>query len=230
MIEKRHACLALPLLLAAGSAVASPPGGWGSSRWEGDPVSRWDRPADAVPRQDRSREGKVIVERFVAESPEADALGQGTASVDWTGEGQPGDRQRAIFEAAVIDALAHGGYNTAAPGGTTDQIAELSFERTVVEPEAPPRKPVSGSMTVGMSNRGSMVGMAIMVDKTKPLSALLSTQLSIRIRDRASGKALWEGRATMLTREGDEDWDDQAIAGKLAAGLFDRFPLAGREH
>ncbi len=230
MIEKRHAFVALTLLFIAGSAVAAPPGGWGRSRWDDEPMSPWDRSSRESQRPDRSREGKVVVDRFVAQDPEVEALGKGTASVGWAGEVQPVARDRAVFEAAVIDALAHGGYDTTAPGNAAGQVAELSIERTVVEPEAPPRKPVSGSMEVGVSNRGSMVGMAIMIDKTKPLTALLSTQLSVRIRDRASGKALWEGRATVLTREGDEQWDDQAIAGKLAASLFEGFPLAGRQN
>jgi len=35
---------------------------------------------------------------------------------------------------------------------------------------------------------------------------------------------LWEGRAEMYSREGDDKWDDQAIATRLAKALFEDFP------
>jgi len=37
---------------------------------------------------------------------------------------------------------------------------------------------------------------------------------------------LWEGRATIATRDGDDKWGDQAIATKLAEALFRRFPAS----
>jgi hypothetical protein len=79
-------------------------------------------------------------------------------------------------------------------------------------------------MEVGVSNRGSYQALAIGVDLSKPRKALLSTRLEARIRDRASGAVLWEGRADIATRAGDPKWTDQAIATKLAAALFSGFP------
>ena len=77
-----------------------------------------------------------------------------------------------------------------------------------------------------MSNRGTAYGLALNVDLSKPLPPLVSTRLDTRIRDRASGKVLWEGRAEVATREGDKDWGEQDIAARLAAALFQGFPLA----
>ena len=77
---------------------------------------------------------------------------------------------------------------------------------------------------MGISNHGTMMGMALNVDLTKPLPALLSTRLEARIRDRASGAVLWEGRAETRTREGDDRWAGQKLATHLAAALFDDFP------
>ncbi|HNJ48934.1 MAG TPA: DUF4136 domain-containing protein, partial [Novosphingobium sp.] len=54
--------------------------------------------------------------------------------------------------------------------------------------------------------------------------ALISTRLEARVRDRASGKVLWEGRAQIVTRDGDERWGDQQVAARLAQALFDGFP------
>jgi hypothetical protein len=64
------------------------------------------------------------------------------------------------------------------------------------------------------------------VDLTKPLPPLIETRLEARIRDKASGVVLWEGRADIDTREGDDRWNDQAVAARLAEALFDGFPLA----
>ena len=53
---------------------------------------------------------------------------------------------------------------------------ELRFSTDEATGE-PPHKPVSGEMTMGVSNRGSMMGMAVLVDLTKPDKALISTRL-----------------------------------------------------
>jgi hypothetical protein len=81
-------------------------------------------------------------------------------------------------------------------------------------------------MAVSVGNRGTAYGMAVNVDLTKPLPPLVSTKLEARIRDRATNAVLWEGRAEVATREGDEKWGDQAIAARLAEALFDGFPRA----
>ena len=103
-------------------------------------------------------------------------------------------------------------------------MIELRLIRREVRPKEPPRKPVSGAMAVGVSNRGTMTGMAVNVDLSKPRGALVSTRLEARIRDRANDTLLWEGRAEMATRDGDSRWDQQAIAARLAEALFDGFP------
>jgi hypothetical protein len=79
---------------------------------------------------------------------------------------------------------------------------------------------------MGISNRGSAYGLAVNVDLTKPRTALIGTRLDTRIVDKTSGKVLWEGYATIATREGDDKWPDYRIAGKLASALFDGFPKA----
>jgi hypothetical protein len=133
-------------------------------------------------------------------------------------------RDRAVYEAAVIDQLVKAGYDTTKPDPAGGQIAELKIVRDVLVPQEAKRKPVSGEMTIGASNYGTYTGMAIGVDLSKPRKALISTRLEARVRDRATGKPLWEGRAEIATREGDSKWTDQAIATRLAQALFERFP------
>lgn len=226
---------ALLLALSASDPALARPGGWNGDGWGGDSWGRgsWDsRSAERTRRAAGPPEGEVIVSRFAAEGEATQALGHGVATVTGapTGSGvartDQESRELATYEAAVIDQLAQVGYRTDAPPEAATQIAELHISHDVVVPQEEKRSPVSGEMAVGVSNRGSMVGMAVNIDMTKPRAALIATRLEARIRDKASGAVLWEGRADINTREGDEKWSDGAIAARLAAALFDRFPGA----
>ena len=138
------------------------------------------------------------------------------------GSGLPGS-ELAVYAAAVVDQLTQLGYRTDVPESTAGQVTELHVSHeTLAPPEV--KKPVSGEMAVGVSNRGTAYGMALNIDLTKPRSALISTTLEARIRDRVSGKVLWEGRADISTRDRDEKWPAREVAARLAAALFDRFP------
>jgi hypothetical protein len=217
------------LSLIAALATALPanarPGRMGGAGWDG-PMARSSWQRDRAASASRDREGKVEVSRFLAEGAAAAALGKGSIAVGAApADGEAADsREMATFEAAVIDQLARAGYDTATADPAGGQVTELRILHAVIEPEEAPHKPVSGEMEVGVSNRGSMMGMAIAIDMSKPRKALVSTRLEARIRDRASGNVLWEGRADIVTRDGDARWTDQAIAARLAEALFDDFP------
>lgn len=230
----------LPLVLCFAVAAPAMAQGWGGRSWDGPGWGRPDWNDSRMPSRSRAapgseREGKVEVSRFVVEGDAARVLGHGIAVVSSNAPAgadvdRPFDqRGQQVFEAAVIDRLADVGYDTAtrprADAGV--QSVELSITRDEVVPEEQKRKPVSGEVTLGASNRGSMMGMALAVDLSKPRKALVSTRLEARIRDRATNAVLWEGRADMVTRDGDERWSDQAIAERLAGALFDGFPRAG---
>lgn len=215
--------LALLSLIALAAPAQAQPGVWGGRGWTSAPSGY----ARSGATRTASREGKVQVARFVAEDPAAvAALGKGTVSVVEAPATSPVDaREMATYQAAVIDALAGAGYQTATPEGA--HVTEVRVLHSVAEPQEAPKKPVSGEMAVGVSNRGSMMGLGINIDLTKPRAALVSTRLEARIKDRASGAVLWEGRADILTREGDARWTDQKIAERLASALFEGFPAAG---
>lgn len=216
------------LALAAGATPAhARPGGWEGPGW-GEPG--WPGPSrDAPATRDRSREGRIDVSRFVAEGEAAQALGHGAIAVASRGAGQDHVPQgdRAAFEAAVVDQLVHAGYDTTHAQPEGGQVAELTVTRTVLEPAEARRKPVSGEAAMSVGNRGTAYGLALAVDLSKPLPPLVSTRLEARIRDRATDKVLWEGRAEVATREGDAKWGEQAIATRLAEALFDGFPRTG---
>ena len=218
------------LCLTTSSAVLARPGRWGgpmgTSDWPGAYQSR--SPAASFEARHRGGEGRVEVSRFVAEGKAAE-LGHGPIAIssNSVGDAFTGSSERAPFEAAVIDQLVHVGYDTTRPDPQAGQLAELHITRTEIEPAERPRSPVSGEAAVEVGTRGTAYGLALNVDLTKPLPPLVSTRLEARIRDRASGEVLWEGRADVATREGDAHWTAQMVADKLAEALFDNFPKPG---
>lgn len=226
---RKTALVAVTLALLAGTGAQARPGwgpGWGD-RWG----SRWDDPLlspSSPSRAGDAREGKVEVSRFVAQVPQAQELGHGPVSV----ESENGDGPwieptvRRTFEAAVVDALVGAGYDTLHADVPQAQLTKVKVSRMVLVPAEEKRSPVSGTAAVGVSNYGTSYGLGINVDLTKPRTALVSTRLDARILDKASGTVLWEGYATIATRESDKDWSDGLIAAKLAKALFDEFPKA----
>jgi hypothetical protein len=216
----RRSLLALTATTAL--AVAATPAL--AQRWGYPGSYGWGHESRYGSTRDRGSEGKVEVTRFLADDGAAQALGHGAITVAASEEGTADAREQATYEAAVIDRLAGAGYDTQAPTGASGQTVELNVLHAEAEPAEAPHKPVSGAMEVGVSNHGSYQALAIGVDLSKPRKALVSTRLEARIRDKASGAVLWEGRADIDTREGDPKWTDQAIAAKLAGALFAGFP------
>jgi len=213
--------LAAVFTLSAVPALAQPGwgGGWGGAGFGS--ATRWDRaPRDTI-RDDR--EGRVDAERFLAEGAAA-ALGKGTVTLRSLPGSTAQGREQATFEAAIIDQLAKAGYDTVTPDSMGGQIIELTITRDELEPAEDKKNPISGSGTVGVSNHGSFMALSLAYDGTKPRGALISTGLDIRIRDRATGSALYEGRARIATRLGDSHYTDTAISARLAAALFEHFP------
>jgi hypothetical protein len=225
MSQARLPLALLILTVAAGAdPVVAQPSGWGGG-WEGPGRdSGFGYRGYGSPRRNTdAREGKVQVSRFMVEDVDLATLGHGPIGVAAMPGGTGEARQEATFEAAVVDQLARAGYDTITVGGAGGQLAEVRVIRDIVRPEETKRSPISGETTVGVSNRGSVAGMALNVDLSKPAKALMSTRLMARIRDRATGKLLWEGRADIVTRDGDDRWSEQAIATRLAAALFEDF-------
>jgi hypothetical protein len=131
-----------------------------------------------------------------------------------------------LFEAAMADQLAHSGYQVGASG--PGQTVDFVVTRQVVQPPEPPHNPIHGDVDVGVGgggrHYGSGLGLGIEIDLSKPLSALISTEIEVRIQDASTHELLWQGRAEILSRETDKRWRPDAIAGRLTAALFRNFP------
>lgn len=211
----RRSILAAALSLLAAPALAQ------SGDWDRGFSSGLRGPDELRGARARA-EGKVEVTTFFNEAGGLPRLGQGPIAVAAPAIASEA-RASATYEAATLSALAAHGYDTAV-SGATPQTVELRVVREVAVPQEAPHQPLSGAVQTTVSNRGSGFGLALGLDLSKPRKALLSTRLEARIRDRASQQVLWEGHADMLTRDGANKWSDQAIADKLAAALFAKFP------
>ena len=233
---KKSRCVALaacaaPLLFAVPAAHAQHGpwrSGWGQPEWDRPGWNGPGRRLSSDRRTQDAREGRVEVSRFVLADLPGDALGHGPVTVESEGGEGPWiePQQRAAYEAAAVDALIAAGYDTQHVTTGRPQVARLRISRQVLIPAEEKRNPVSGSAAMSVGSHGSAYGLAVAVDLTKPLPALVSTRLEARILSPDDGRVLWEGHASIATREGSPDWSEDRIAGKLAAALFDRFPDA----
>lgn len=216
-----RALLLVSVLVSAGPVAAQP--GWGHSR-----IDRVREPMLSSSSRD-PREGQVDAARFIANGA-VDQLGKGSVEISTLSGAIDDVADHATYEAALIDQLVTAGYDTLAPAradgvqSAGGQIAELRIRREVLVPQEGKRKPVSGEMMVGTGTHGSMMGLGLAIDLSKPKKALVSTRMEARIIDKLSGAPLWEGRAEIATRDGDSRWTDQAIATRLAEAMFERFP------
>ncbi|HQS71149.1 MULTISPECIES: DUF4136 domain-containing protein [unclassified Novosphingobium] len=197
--------------------MAQPAGG----RWGGGMM---DQRFGSTQRPSSQPSKSVEVTAFLS-ADAAPLLGKGPITVA-AANGAEAEWKLPVYEAAVVDQLAKLGYDTAVSGAETGQIAQIGITHSVVVPEEQKRKPVSGAMEVGVSNRGSYQAMALNIDLSKPRKAIVATRLDVRIRDKATDRVLWEGHAEAQSREDDDGLDNGAIAAKLATALFARFAEA----
>lgn len=164
--------------------------------------------------------GPVEVSRFHV--ADVAPLGHGTVAVV-SGPGMDGaSLELQSYQIAVERQLVALGY-TVAPPDSADQIAAIRLSRSVLE-ESTARSPVGVSLGASGSNYGTGGGIGITIPIRTTPSQRTATDLSAMIRDRASGKTLWEGRASFAVASTSPLAQTQLAAPKLAQALFSGFP------
>jgi hypothetical protein len=170
--------------------------------------------------------GPVEVTRFHA--PELAALGRGAIAVE-PAAGQDGSSlEFSSYAGAVSRQLSLLGYSAASAAGTSPQVALLRIERRSFRADRE-RRPVTVGVGGSTGSYGSGVGVGIGLDLSGPPPQLVETLLGVTIRDRASGKALWEGKATFTVRAASPLATTKLGAAKLAEALFKGFPGSSGE-
>ena len=136
--------------------------------------------------------------------------------------GSEGSLALAPYEQAVRAELAQIGFSPAASGDAA-RVAEVRVSRSTWQPGRD-GSPVSVGVGGSTGGYGSGVGVGLGIDLSGPPPEQVSTQLSVVIRDRASGESVWEGRAEQVVDADSALAQPAASAQALADALFVDFP------
>ena len=170
--------------------------------------------------------GPVEVTRFHV--PELASLARGAIAVE-PAEGMQGESlEFRSYASAVTRQLVLLGFGEAPAGAASPQVAIVRIERQTWRPERA-RGPVSVGVGGSTGSYGSGVGLGIGLDLSGPPPEQVETLLGVTIKERVSGKALWEGKATFTVRASSPLASTQLGAAKLAEALFKGFPGSSGE-
>lgn len=164
--------------------------------------------------------GPVQVTRF--HTGELAQLGKGTIAVEPAPGSDADSLEWQTYRGAVIHELVRIGYAEAAPG-SSGQVALMRLTRISYQPESG-----SGPVSVGVGGStgsyGSGVGVGVGINLSPKPKALVDTQLAVSIRERATSKVLWEGRAEFTVGSNSPLATTGLAAPKLSQALFEGFP------
>lgn len=164
--------------------------------------------------------GPVEVTRFHV--ADVAMLGRGTIAVE-PAAGMDGQSiELRSFGYAVGRELQRVGYQEMAAGAGA-QVAEVRLTRRTAQPQRA-NGPVSVGVGGSTGSYGSGVGVGIGLDLSGRPAAQTETLLGVVIRERASGKVIWEGRAQFTVRADSPLAQTQLGAAEMARALFQGFP------
>ncbi len=164
--------------------------------------------------------GPVEVTRF--HTGEAGLLGKDGISVEPASGSDASSLEWQTYRGAVMHELQHIGYSEA-PAGGGGQVALMRITRTTRQPERR-SSPVSVGIGGSTGSYGSGVGLGVGIDLSPRPKAQVDTELAVSIRERASGKVLWEGRAQFSVGSGSPLATTALAAPKMSQALFLDFP------
>lgn len=165
--------------------------------------------------------GPVEVTRFHA--ADTAPLGRGAIAI----EPAPGIDGTSLefrsYAAAVSRQLALLGYSEQVAAGSISQIATVRLSRQTYHPERS-GSPVSVGVGGSTGSYGSGLGVGIGLNLSPRPADQVETNLAVTIKDRVSGAALWEGRASFTVSAKSPLASTQLGAAKIAEALFAGFP------
>lgn len=164
--------------------------------------------------------GPVEVTRFVEPSAAAQ-LGQGTVFIA-SAPGGSDSLALAPYKAAVAAELRRLGY-TETDRATARTVAEVRVERYELAREGG-RSPVSVGVGGSTGGYGSGLGVGLGINLGGGGGRQMGTDLGVVLRDRASSRSIWEGRAAFRVSEKSPLAPSEANAQTVAAALFREFP------
>lgn len=151
------------------------------------------------------------------------ALGRGAVVVTVAPGEDAGSLENGVWLAAVQRELAGLGFATSTPGAA-DAVAEVRIERQNRRDEARRNGPVSVGIGGSTGGWNSGVGLGVGFNLGGGARNDVSTRLSVVIRERTTGKSLWEGRAENTERAKSRAAGAEVAAARMTKALFALFP------
>ena len=164
--------------------------------------------------------GPVQVTRF--HTGEAGLLGKGGISVEPAPGSDANSLEWQTYRGAVMHELQHIGYSEA-PAGSGGQVALMRITRTSQQLDGG-SSPVSEGVGGSTGSYGTGLGLGVGINLSPRPKAQVDTELAVSIRERASGKVLWEGRAQFTVGSGSPLAATALAAPKMSQALFFDFP------
>jgi len=149
-------------------------------------------------------------------------LGRGAIAVVAAPGTDSGSLETRVWLQAVEAELAALHFGGATPGAA-DCFAEVRIERQTLRTERR-RGPVSVGVGGSTGGWNSGVGLGVGFNFGGGPRAVVQTRLAVTIRSRATGQALWEGRAENTEKEGAKTAAVDLAAPRMAHALFSGFP------
>lgn len=165
--------------------------------------------------------GPVEVTRFHVE--DVTPLGKGTIAVVPAPGADPASLEWQTYRGAVLHQLVRVGYGEAS-ATASNQVALVKVTRTSLMSDGTQGSPVSVGVGGSAGSYGSGVGLGVGINLSPGARNRVITDLAVSIQERASGKVLWEGRASFTVGSGSPLADTGLAAPKLAEALFLNFP------
>lgn len=163
------------------------------------------------------------IEVIAFHTPQTVAALRGAAVIVESAPGtDPASLEQRVWRDAVARELLAAGFGTATPGAA-NAIAEVRVDRETVRREGS-RGPVSVGVGGSTGSYGGGVGLGLGLNFGGGPKALVLTRMSVRIRDRVTGAALWEGRAESRENAKATEAAPALAAPRLAHALFAGFP------
>lgn len=134
----------------------------------------------------------------------------------------PASLEDGLWREAVARELTAAGFGSAT-AGAADGIVQVMVERETIRRENR-RGPVSVGVGGQTGGWGSGLGVGLGFNLGGGPKDVVLTRLSVRIRDRVSGEALWEGRAETRENAKAKEVAPALAAPRLANALFAGFP------
>lgn len=145
----------------------------------------------------------------------------------------PGGDPRSLEQRTLLDAvsreLAAQGFAASDPQPSVGRVAEVRLIRDAVPGSE--RRGGGSSVSIGVGggsggwHRGGVgvgLGVGFPLGGNKQRAGDVESELSVTIRDKATGASLWEGRSNLRTSQRDADRPETAA--RLAHALFAGFP------